>query len=81
MNSRLLFRHLNQRTIFTDFPPKGDTATINEARTDDFPAIEDDLDFITSQTAAAADGGKTWGARSAQHHQSSCPDNNLTRAK
>jgi hypothetical protein len=53
---------------------------INKARTDDFPAIEHDLDFINSQTPRlpTAEGP---GARSAQHHQSSCADNNLTRTK
>jgi hypothetical protein len=53
---------------------------INKARTDDFPAIEHDLDFINSQTSrlVTAEGP---GTRSARHHQSSCADNNLTRAK
>jgi len=52
---------------------------INEARTD-FIAIEDDLDFIKSQIARLP-AAKGPGAHRAQHHQPSCPDDNLTRAK
>jgi hypothetical protein len=53
---------------------------INEVRTDDFPAAEDDLDFINSQTLPRPTAERP-DARVARHHQSSCPDNNLTRTR